>query len=31
LTRFEAQRGVMKIERYLAKWAAFERWVAVHR
>jgi hypothetical protein len=26
LTRIEAQRGLMQIEAYLAKWAAFERW-----
>jgi hypothetical protein len=31
LTRIEVQRGVMQIERYLAKWAAFERWVAFNR
>ena len=26
LTRIEAQRGVVQLEAYLAKWAAFERW-----
>jgi RNA polymerase subunit RPABC4/transcription elongation factor Spt4 len=26
LTRIEAQRGMVQIESYLAKWAAFERW-----
>ena len=26
LTRIEAQRGMVQLEAYLAKWAAFERW-----
>ena len=26
LTRIEAKRGLMQIEAYLAKWAAFDRW-----
>ena len=29
LTRIEAQRGVVQLEAYLAKWAAFERWQAL--
>ena len=26
LMRIEAQRGMVQLEAYLAKWAAFERW-----
>ena len=28
LTRIEAERGVARLQRYLAHWAAFERWLA---
>jgi hypothetical protein len=27
LTRIEFERGVVALEAYLAKWAAFERWL----
>jgi hypothetical protein len=27
LTRIEAERGLAHLEAYLAKWAAFERWL----
>lgn len=28
LTRIEAERGFVRLEAYLRKWAAFERWLA---
>ena len=28
LTRIEAERGIARLQRYLANWAAFERWLA---
>jgi hypothetical protein len=31
LTRIEAQRGLVQLEAYLAKWAEFERWQALER
>ena len=27
LTRIEAERGIARLQRYLANWAAFERWL----
>lgn len=27
LTRIEVERGVVRLEAYLRKWAAFERWL----
>ena len=28
LTRIEAERGIARMQRYLANWAAFESWLA---
>jgi hypothetical protein len=30
LTRIEFERGLISIESYLAKWAAFDRWLLSH-
>jgi hypothetical protein len=30
LTRIEFERGLIALESYLAKWAAFDRWLVAH-
>jgi hypothetical protein len=30
LTRIEFERGFVQLESYLAKWAAFDRWLMAH-